>query len=406
MRRLTTVVAAALAVAIAGTAAIAEPKGPKGKGGAQTRYFDLSSGIFSELGSEAILKEVRQGTALVSAELDVCHLASPTSNRMDRFVVPLKIEGTRLIGTGQSQEAKQSVSVNLVRRALANGSYTFEGTVSSGSITEKVRTTDNTDVSDDEIAEQFLAETAIEEAPADFASVWPQSLVARVNRAGLTAFLEAIRGLNVRVVFNGLVTSCAVLRSGRHTVQLDVEAERAVAVLAKLKAVPGVAAAGFVANPPNMQRAVRFPSAGWRDADGALDREKFGAAVAAAMAKAMAATVSATSWDNTMGELMITLKRPDETVAGLTLTQTISITAVVAPESPGSRQRSILWIEGVTARILDDRPAPRLEFSQPASDEGEEGGSNEPAGSDELPDAVAAALKGVTWDSDKERWAQ
>ena len=131
-------------------------KGQKGKGpaGPQVRYFDLSSSIFSELGAEAILKENRQGTTLVSAELEVCHLTSPGSNRLDRFVVPLKVEGNRLTGSGQSQEGKQAVSVNLTRR-VAGGNFTFEGTVTSGTNTEKVRSTDNNEMAEEEIADQF-----------------------------------------------------------------------------------------------------------------------------------------------------------------------------------------------------------------------------------------------------------
>ena len=93
-------VVAALALALASSSAVAQQKGQKGKApaGPQVRYFDLSSSIFSELGSEVILKENRQGVTLVSAELDVCHQVSPTSNRLERFVVPLKVEGNRLIG--------------------------------------------------------------------------------------------------------------------------------------------------------------------------------------------------------------------------------------------------------------------------------------------------------------------
>ncbi len=108
-------VAAVLVLALASSSAGAEQKGQKGKGpaGPQVRYFDLSSSVFSELNAEAILKETRQGTTLVSAELEVCHLTAPGSNRFDRFVVPLKVEGNRLVGSGQSQEGKQAVSVNL-----------------------------------------------------------------------------------------------------------------------------------------------------------------------------------------------------------------------------------------------------------------------------------------------------
>lgn len=394
-----------LVIALASSSTFAEQKGQKGKApaGPQVRYFDLSSSIFSDIGSEAILKETRQGNTLVSAELDVCHQVSPTSNRLDRFVVPLKVEGNRLTGSGQSLEGKQAVSINLTRR-VAGGNFNFEGTITSGSNTEKVQSTDNNEMTEDEITEQFLSEPAIEASPADFTAAWPQALHMRVARAALGGVLEALRDQNVRVAYNGLTPSCRVLRSGHYTVQVDVEAERVGAVFAKLKSISGVNEAGFSSNTPNMQRAVRFPSAGWRDGSGKLERDKLAAAVSAAMAKAMSATVNSISWDASMGELAVELKRLDETIPGLKLTQFITITAVIAPESLSSNQRSILWIEGITPRVVDDRPAPRLTFALPQSDEGGEGQANDPEGSDGLPAAVAAALKGSLWDGDKEQW--
>ena len=152
-----------------------------------------------------------------------------------------------------------------------------------------------------------------------------------------------------------------------------------------------------------MGRAVRFPSAGWRDGTGKLERDKLAAAAGAAMAKAMSATVNSTSWDPIMGELAVELKRPDESIAGLKLAQVITITAVVAPESLTSNQQSILWIESIGMRIVDERAPPRLTFALPQSEEGGEG-QPEPEGSDAVPEAVAAALKGVTWDSEKDEW--
>ena len=259
-------------------------------------------------------------------------------------------------------------------------------------------------MSEEEITEQFLAEPAIEASPADFTAAWPQALHMRVDRAALGGVLEALRDQNVRVAHNGLTPSCRVLRTGNYTVQIDVDAERVGAVFAKLKSLPGVKEAGFSSNTPNMQRAVRFPSAGWRDGAGKLDRDKLAAAVGAAMAKALGATVSATSWDASMGELAVELKRPDESIPGLKLTQIITITAVIAPESLSSNQQSILWVEGITPRMVDERPAPRLTFANPPSDEGGEGQGNEPDGSDGVPAAVAAALKGALWDSDKDQW--
>lgn len=404
MKRLFAVVAA-LAFALACASAVAQPKGQKGKAapGPQVRYFDLSSSIFSELGSEVILKENRQGVTLVSAELDVCHLVSPTSNRLDRFVVPLKVEGNRLTGTAQSQERKQAVSVNLIRR-VAGGNFAFEGTITTGTETEKIRSTDNNEMSEEEITDQYLAEPAIEPAPADFAASWPQALHVRIGRAALTGLLDALRDQNARVVFNGLTPSCRMLRSGKYTVQIDVDAERVGAVFAKLKSVPGVTEIGFSSNPPNMQRAVRFPSAGWRDASGKLDRDKLAAAVGAAMVKAMSATTATASWDPLMGELSVELKRPDETVPGLKLTQLVTVLVVVAPESLASNQQSILWIENIVSRVVDERPPPRLTFLLPQPDEQGEGQTSEPEGSDSLAEAVAAALKGVLWDADKEQW--
>lgn len=399
-------VVAAFAFAFACPSASAQPKGQKSKAAAspQVRYFDLSSSVFSELGAESILKETRQGTTVTSAELDICHLVSPTSHRLDRFVVPLKVDGNRLTGSAQSQEGKQSVTVNLTRRA-AGGNITFEGTVSSGNHTDKVRSTDNTDLSEDEISDQYLAEPMIEPSPADFSAAWPQTLHVRVARSALPGLLEALRDQSVRVVYSGLQTSCQVLRSGRHTLQLDVEAERVGAVLAKLKSVSGVAEVGFSSNTPNMQRAILFPSAGWRDGSGKLDRDKLAAAVSKAMAGAMSATAGTATWDPAMGELSVEVKRPDETVAGLKLAQIVTATIVIAPESLTSNQRSILWIESITARIADERTPPRLTFAPMQTDDSESQ-SSEPEGSDELADAVAAALKGVLWDSDKEQWRQ
>ena len=83
-----------------------------------------------------------------------------------------------------------------------------------------------------------------------------------------------------------------------------------------------------------------------------------------------------------MGELSVELKRPDESVPGLKLAQLVTISIVVAPESLSSNQQSILWIENITSRIVDERPAPRLTFSLTQPDENGEGQASEPEGSD------------------------
>lgn len=393
-----------VAMAFTHAGAIAAPKSTKGA--PQVRYFDLSSSLFTELGAEAILKETRQGNAVVAAELDVCHYTDANSSQLDRFVVPLKVEGTRLLGTGQTQEQKLPVSVNLLRRSLANGTFTFEGTVRSGPHSDKIRSTDNNELSEDEIMDQYLGETTIADAGSDFLTVWPQSLLVRVGRDGLIALLDALRDQNVRIGYDGMVTTCSVLRAGTFTVQIDVDPERAGAVLEKVKTVSVVKAAGFSGTTPNMQRAIRFPSSGWRDAAGTLDRDKLATAVAGAMGEAMAATVSSTSWDPVLGELKVEMKRPNDAVPGIKLAQLVTITANVAPESLASREHSILWINSVTGRIVEERDTGRLEFFTAEPDEGDENQSSEPDGTENLPEAVAIALKGVTWDSEQEQWQQ
>lgn len=392
----------ALSPALAEGGGKAKAKTPFGQ---QIRYLDLSSDIFSELGAEAILKETRQGTIITAAELEVCHRTAPESNRLDRFVVPLKVEGNRLTGTAQSQEDNQAVSVTLIRRIQGGGKFAFEGTVTNGKYLQKVASTDNADMSEEAFAEQYLSEQGLDAAPADFIEASPQSLIVRVGRTGLAGLLDTLREQNVRIVYNGLATSCRVLRTGHYDIQIDLDPERAAAVLARIKSAPAVTAAGHLVDSQVMRRAIRFPSAGWRDASGKLDRDKLTAALTAAAAKAMSATVEASSWDDLMGELTIVVKRPDETVAGLKLAQVISIKLLVTPESPASRQNSILWTESITARVVDERPPPRLEFhiSVP-EDTSDDEASAEPEGSEDLPEELAAVLQGAVWDADNERW--
>src|SRR5215471_4175966 len=102
-----TLVAAGLLLALLGGA----PANAQGKKAAPTpseavRYFQLDD-FLGKLPAEGFLRETRQGGRITSAVLDVCHAVSATSARKDRFVVMLKVEGTRLRGSGQTQEGKQ-----------------------------------------------------------------------------------------------------------------------------------------------------------------------------------------------------------------------------------------------------------------------------------------------------------
>jgi hypothetical protein len=389
----------ALICALASSPVFSEQKAqPKAKGptGPQIRYFDLSSDVFTDLGAEVILKERRQGTALVNAELDVCHAAAPGSYRLDRFVVPLKLEGNRLVGSAQSQELKRPVAVSLTRR-VAGGNFNNEGSIKSGTYSEDIQSLGNNEMTEQEFTESYAVEDEIEAAPSDFTQGSPQALAIRVARGQLAGLLNALRDQNVRIVFSGLYLTCRVLKTGQYVVQLDVDPERAGAVLGKVKGLPGVDAAGYGPANHNWDRAIRFPSAGWREG-GKLNRDKFSKAVGDTIAKVMAAAVGSAAWDDRTGLLTITLRRSDEAVAGLKLTEVLTVVVLVAPESPSSNQQSLLWIEKLGSRVVDEAAGAKLEFLA-SDDEGAE-----PEGSEGIMPALAAELKGQIWDSENEDW--
>src|SRR6202035_2792721 len=84
---------------------------PKAAPGAnETRYFTASDGL---MGGDAdlILMENRQGKTVTAAVLDVCYPTAKGSDRKDRFVVNLAVNGQTLTGTTQSSVGKLPVTV-------------------------------------------------------------------------------------------------------------------------------------------------------------------------------------------------------------------------------------------------------------------------------------------------------
>src|SRR6201986_1279336 len=89
---------------------------PKTAPGANdVRYFTAIDGLMDG-NADVVLKETRQGKNLTAATLDVCYPAAKGSDRKDRFVVNLGINGQTLTGTTQSIGAKQPVTVKLTRK--------------------------------------------------------------------------------------------------------------------------------------------------------------------------------------------------------------------------------------------------------------------------------------------------
>ena len=369
---------------------------------AQTvRYFNNVYGLMGDIETDAFLKETRQGGKVVSAELDVCHAPSPGSPLRDRFVVQLKPQGNRLIGSGQTQEGKRPITVDL-RRSASGNSYTFEGTVKLGDQTLEASSDGLADISPKDFEEQTAVEETIVENPADFRETTPGTLAIRVARTAAIDFLKALRAEKVKVEGYSIAPSCEALRRGTMDVQIDVDPERAADPIARAKALPGVARAGWTGGGIDLSRAVRIPAGSFRDGTGKLDRQKLGDAIAAVATKVFSAQPGTVEWDDVTGELAVTVKRPDTTVAGLGLTEVIGIPFIVGGEKPGAKDTLVIRIGQTESEIQDDGAPPRLTIA--ATRGGEE--TPEPAGTDDLQAALANALKGQIWDNDKEAWAK
>ena len=160
-------------------------------------------------------------------------------------MVTLKPQGNRLVGSGQTQDSKRPVTVDLARSATGN-SYTFEGTVKLGDRILKASSDDLADMSDKDFAEQTAVEEAIVDNPADFREVTPGTLGIRVARTALIDFLKTLRAENVKVQGYSIAPSCEALRRGTVDVQVDIDPDRAADLIAKAKTLPGVTRAGWI----------------------------------------------------------------------------------------------------------------------------------------------------------------
>src|SRR5260370_2896183 len=96
--------------------AVAEMKlSPKAAPNAsEVRYFTSIDGLMDG-NADVILRETRQGKTVTSAGLDVCYPAAKRSDRKDRFVANLAVNGHTLTGTTQSISDKLALTVKLAR---------------------------------------------------------------------------------------------------------------------------------------------------------------------------------------------------------------------------------------------------------------------------------------------------
>src|SRR5437660_1806292 len=229
----------------------------------EVRYFTAIDGMMDG-NADVVLKETRQGKTVTSAVIDVCYPAEKGSERKDRFVANLAVNGQNLTGAAQSLSDKLPVTVKLTRKPTGD-SFEFRGQISIGQAVTEVVSTDNTDLSEKEYQDSQTSDDGITAAPKDFTDVSPESVGVRLKLDAALDFLKSLKGQDLEVSLSSLTVSCDALRAGEQTVSLTVDPDRAAALIAKAKGAPGVIAAGWTSGVVEMDRAIRFPAAEWRD---------------------------------------------------------------------------------------------------------------------------------------------
>jgi hypothetical protein len=363
----------------------------------EVRYFTSIDGLMDG-NADVILKETRQGKTVSSAVLDVCYPAEKGSDRKDRFVANLAVNGQTMTGTTQSIGDKLPVTVKLTRKPTGD-SFEFKGQISIGQTVTDITSTDNSDLSEREFQDNQTSDDGIAAAPKDFTEVSPESIAVKVRLDAALDFLKGLKGQQLEVSLNSLSVSCDALRAGEQTINISVDPDRAATLIAKFKSLPGVVAAGWTSGAVEMERSIRFAAADWRDGD-RLNKDKLAATISGVLAKTLAAKSSASAWNADTGKLKLTLKRPSRLVPALDLTETIEVTALVAADRPGASDRLMLWIGNPVITTADEAAAAKLNLTEESSAD-EEGDPKDDNGSVE---ALAKEFKGQRWDTAKSVW--
>jgi hypothetical protein len=342
---------------------------------------------------------VRQGKTVTSASLDLCYPAEKNSERKDRFVVNLTANGQTLTGSTQSLVDKKPVAVKLARKQNGD-TFDFRGQITVGQTVTEVLSSENSDISEKEFQDSQTVDDGINATPKDFTEVSPESVGVRIKLETALDFLKSLKGQDLEIGVNSLSITCDALRSGQQTLALTVDPDRAAALIAKAKSMPGVVAAGWTTGLVEMDRAIRLAAADWRDGD-KVNRDKLAAAISNVLSKTLAAKPATSSWSATSGKLKLTFKRQSPLYPALDLTDTIEVDGIVSPDKPGGSDHLMLWISSPATTTSDESAGPKLTLADDAASGEEEGDSRDETGSIE---ALTRELKGQRWDADKSVW--
>jgi hypothetical protein len=363
----------------------------------ETRYFTAIDGLM-EGNADVILKEVRQGKTLKEASLDICYPVDKSSDRKDRFVVNLAVNGPALSGTTQSMGDKKPVTVKLTRKQTGD-TFDFRGQITIGTVVTEVASSENSDISEREFKDSQVVDDGINPAPKDFSDVSPESVGVRLKLESTLDYLKSLKGQEVEVATSSLGVTCDALRSGVQTINLSVDPDRAPGLIAKAKAMPGVVAAGWTTGIVEMERTIRISDADYSEG-GKLNRDKLATAVSNVLAKTLSAKPAGATWNTTTGKMKLSFKRPSPLYPALELTDTVEVSGLVAPDKPGGSDRLMLWIGNPVTSTADESTASRLILSNESAGE-EEGDQKDDSG---MVEALAKELKGQRWDADKSAW--
>jgi hypothetical protein len=367
-------------------------------GANEVRYFTSIDGLMDG-NADVVLKETRQGKNVTAAVLDVCYPAEKGSDRKDRFIANLAVNGQNLTGATQTVSDKLPVTIKLTRKPTGD-SFEFRGQITVGQTVTEVTSSDNSDLSEKEFLDNQTTDDGITPQPKDFTEVSPESVGVRVKLDAALDYLKSLKGEAVEVGIGSLTVSCDAMRVGEQTINLTVDPDHAAALIARAKSAPGVVAAGWTSGSMEMDRTIRFAAAEWRDGD-KINKDKIATAVSSVLARTLAAKADAAAWNANTGKLKLTFKRPSQVYPALGLTENVEITALVSPDKPGASDRLILWISSPVITTSDEAAGPRLNLSEEASGD-EEGG--EPKNDNGSVDALAREFKGQRWDADKSVW--
>jgi hypothetical protein len=394
-------ITAAVLVTVSAPALAQQKKGAERKDAAAApatpvvRYFPSLNNI-----SDAVLKETRSGNTVTSATLDLCFPAVVASPIKDRVVVDLGVAGQALTGSGETTERKMPVTVKLTR-SVADGKFKFEGEIKIGSNdAEAIVSEDNEDVSEADYKKSIEEDASrLQPSPTAFTEVSPDTLRIKAKVQSAADVLKAARAENVAIWVTALLTECGELREGETTIDLTIDPARAVAVLAKLREIPGVVKAGFTSSIFTMDRAVHFAAADWLS-DGKIDRSKLGQSISTGLEKSLSAKVASAVWSDTTGHLSVDLKRPSVLHPELALTETLSYEILIAFDAPTSTTDLVLWLSYPEGKTTDDAAGGKITINNPAG--GEEGGISVNEG--EVMKDVQSAFQALRWDEEASKW--